>query len=237
MNVTRICLLGLPRCGSQYISNVIAKSVGPNMQNLGEPFTAGHPYNIIQKNNLLYPTTSDFTKYTSLTEQINYVFSLLKNSNQEQSLVLKLFLNNRVFTFLSEILNELSALNFKFLIMKRENTEYQLVSWLVATATNKFDSTHGMHDKPIFINNDLCHDVIGLYESILNFDKVLAEYKIEADCIRYEHAVLDLTMHFQKKMNIDIARKKQLPNNPYDMIENADEVRKYLNILMSRKEQ
>lgn len=235
--MTRICLIGLPRCGSQYISNVIAKSMGPGMENLAEPFSAGHPYCIDKDDNgLLHAIPSDFTKYNSHTEQIDYVLNFLKNGNQEQSLVLKLFLTDDIILFLSKILNILRALNFKFLIIKRENIEYHLISYAASISTNKWHSRHGngIQTRPIHISIERYPDILWLYNIISNFDTVIIEHKLDTSgLIRYEHAIDDLTNYFSIPINTDIDLKKQLPSNPYDMIENAKEVKDYIQTFMS----
>lgn len=52
MSVHRYCLLGLPKCCSQYILGAINTTFAGNMQNLAEPFSRGHKYNIVQKKQL-----------------------------------------------------------------------------------------------------------------------------------------------------------------------------------------
>jgi hypothetical protein len=199
-----------------------------------------------QKINYLFTVRSDFTKYNSHREQIDYVFNILKKADQKQSLILKVFLGPKIFPFLSEILDELAALNFKFIIIKRENIEYQLLSWLVGCTTDKWNSIRGfgVYSTPIYIPNEiLYHHAIlpGIYKTILNFDEAVKKYKIDTMAvgrIRYEHAVEDLSNLFSMPIKNEVKFKKQLPDNPYDMIENAEEVRIYLNMLMSKtKEQ
>jgi hypothetical protein len=226
----RICLFGLPRSGSQYISSIISKSVGGNMRNLTEPFTPHHPYNIAQHNGFLY-TTSEFPKFKTYREQIDYVFDMLKSGNQNQSLVLKIFFTDKTIPLLGEFQDKLRELNFKFLIIKRENVEYHMLSWIVANATQKWSTRHGFHDSPVYITTEQMNSVKFLYESILNFDKAILDYNINANLIRYEHCIEDITEYLQYPINTDVDFKKQLPNNPYDIIENAKEVKEFLNTL------
>jgi len=234
---TRICLIGLPRSGSQYVSELIARSIGSGMKNLAEPFTVGHPYCIEQYDNrLLRAIPSDFTKYDSHEVQIDYVLNLLKTGNQDQSLVIKLFLTEDNIPFTTKILNELHALNFKFLIIKRENIENHLVSYVFGLSTNKWNSLHGTHDNPIHIPTKLFPNMSWLYNRIINFDKLIMEYKLDTTfTVRYERAVYDLTRYFLIPIITNIRLEKQLPDNPYEMIENAKEVQDYINILISKQ--
>jgi len=234
MSVQRYCLLGLPRCGSQYISSVITRNIVGGT-NLSEPFTYCHPkYNIIQKDSFLY-TSPIFPKFNSYKEQIDYVLNLLKNSNQQQSLVLKIFLTDRILSSLQlqEILDTLKQLGFKFLIMKRENIEHHLLSWIVAQATNKWSTDDGIHKDLIDLSTYNLTNVEFLYKDILNFNKVIEEYKIDADIIRYENCIEDLTTYFQRPIITGIRLKKQLPNNPYDILKEPEKVKEFIKKLIT----
>jgi D-alanyl-lipoteichoic acid acyltransferase DltB (MBOAT superfamily) len=232
MTVHRYCLLGLPRTGSQYISGVINTTIAGNMQNLAEPFTHGHAYNIIQKNNFLY-VSSMFPKFNSHREQIDYAMALLKNSNQQQSLVLKVFLTTRIFSVLQEILDTLKQLGFKFLIMKRENIEHHLLSWIVADATNKWSTDDGIHMDLVDLSTYNLANVEFLYKEILNFNKVIEEYKIDANIIRYENCIEDLTTYLQRPIIKSDRLKKQLPDNPYDIIKEPEKVKDFIKKLIT----
>lgn len=224
----RICLIGLPRCGSQYISSMLGKSV-LGMRNLIEPFTRDHNYSIVEKNNLIQKTQY-FNKFNSYEDQINYVIATLKKGKITQPLVLKIFLTSNIFPFLEEIITQLKNLDFKFLIIKRENIEYQLLSWLIAKESNKWSTDDGEHTNPLTIT-----DLSGadwLYSYILKFDKLIKQYNIDAETIRYEYALEDLFKYLQISIQTNIPLKKQITGNPYEMIENASEVRTYIKELL-----
>jgi hypothetical protein len=232
MSNYRYCLLGLPRCGSQYISGIINSNIAGNMQNLAEPFTHCHKYNIIQKNNFLY-VSSIFPKFNSHRQQIDYVLDLLKNSNQQQSLVLKVFFTNKIFSFLQEILDTLKQLGFKFVIIERENIEHHLLSWIVAEATNKWSTDDGIHKDLIDLSTYNLNNVEFLYKDILKFHKVIEEYGIDADIIRYENCIEDLTTYLQRPIIKEHRLKKQLPDNPYDIIKDPKKVRNFIKNLIT----
>jgi hypothetical protein len=233
----KICLIGLPRSGSLYVSTLISNSLGDTAQNLAEPFTIDHTYNIAKSehNNLLYATL-DFPEFNSYREQVNYVLDTLKNGNPMQSLVLKLFFMDPIYTVLDEILNELRNLNFQFLILKRKNIEHQLISWLVASSTGKWSIYQGLHHEPVYINKDRLNSIIFLYRNLSKFDNMIKKYNIDAKTIYYEQAVLDL----ENYLNMPIVttnhfNKKQLPADPYDIIENVEEVKEFLEKLLKNE--
>jgi hypothetical protein len=224
----RICLIGLPRCGSQYISSTIAHSFS-GMTNLIEPFTPGRRYSIIEQNARIRRNSVE-TKFNSHQDQIDHVITTLKKGKIEQSLVLKLFLTNDILEFLEEILKELGQLDFKFLIIKRENIEHQLLSWLIADASKKWSTDDGLHTEPVEIKDLTCAD--WLYKDILNFDKLILQFNILADVIRYEHAHSDLYNSLHIPICTNIRLKKQIVGSPYRMITNANEVKEHIEKLL-----
>lgn len=224
----RFCILGLPRSGSQYISNLISNNIDC-MENLGEPFTESHVNIIENKNNLIYEICSS-NNHLTYNKQIEYVLDTLKSGYLTQSLIMKIFLTESIYPFLPIIISEIQKLNFNFLVIKRENIEYHLISWLVAVESNKWWSIDTTHTTPIRITD--LNKAKYLYDAILLFDILIQKHDLSAFTIRYEHAVEDISKYLHKSIVTEVDLKKQLPNNPYDMIENADEVKEYLNNLL-----
>jgi hypothetical protein len=194
---------------------------------LAEPFTVDHPYSIVEHDNQIAIANS--IKFNSYEEQIEYVINTLKSGSLDQSIVMKLFLTEDTIPFLGKILSELRMLNFKFAVIKRENIEHQLLSWLIAKANSKWCSLDGSHTKHIV---DL-GNVPWLYQQILMFDRVVKDHNIDAKTIRYEHAVLDLTYLLRTRIKTRILLRKQITGDPYDLIENSSEVKTYLNKLLN----
>ena len=60
----RICIIGLPRTGSNYLAELIKKNC-ENFTNLGEPFTPDFPLTIVKNHNgvLIYWKTSNRRKF------------------------------------------------------------------------------------------------------------------------------------------------------------------------------
>lgn len=221
----RICLLGLPRCGSQYISRLITSSYS-NMTNLAEPFTDNHPYNIVNVRGQIVPYQS--TQGNCLySERISYVSKVLESGDINQALVLKLFLTDDVYPYLAKILEVLKKLNFIFFIIKRENIEHHLLSHAIGHASNKWNSLQGLHnDNTYHITNT--DNIQWLYRTIVNFDNVIQEHNITAPIIRYENAVDDLGRLLDMPINTNINIEKQVIGDPYNMIDNADEIKQFI---------
>lgn len=219
----RICLLGLPRCGSQYISRLIASSC-PGMTNLAEPFTDNHPYSIVNLHGQIVPYKS--TQRSCYSERIVYISKILESGDLNQSVVLKLFLTDDVYPYLNKILEVLKKLNFKFFIIKRENVEHHLLSHAIGYASNKWNTTHGLHNNTYQITNT--DNIKWLYRNIVNFDNVIQEHNIVAPTIRYEYAVDDLEHLLNIPINTNINIEKQVVGDPYHLIDNADEIKQFI---------
>jgi hypothetical protein len=60
------------------------------------------------------------------------------------------------------------------------------------------------------------------------FDNIVNKLDIEYATVRYEHAPDDLTSVLRKEINTDIDVEKQIIGDPWAMIENADELREFI---------
>ena len=225
----RICLLGLPRCGSQYISGLIKGSLRLR-SNLVEPYTPGHKYTIIKEDEHL-KIVKNTMNFSSFEDQIEYVSTTLKLGRLDHSMIMKVFLTNPTIPFLKKIITDLQELGFDFLIVKRENIEHQLLSWLIAQESNKWCSLDGEHISPITITN--ITDADWLYGDMLKFDELITQFGINVPTIRYEHATEDLFKYLKVPIQTKTLLKKQVIGDPYDMIVNADEVREHIKRLLN----
>ena len=117
--------------------------------------------------------------------------------------------------------------------MKRENIEHHLISLAVAKASNKWSTNDGLHTDLVDISMDNLNSIKFLYKEILNFNKVIEEYKIDANIIRYENCIEDLTTYLQRPINLNVRPKKQLPDNPYDIIKEPEKVKDFIKNLIT----
>jgi hypothetical protein len=223
----KICLIGLPRCGSQYISALIAKSF-EGMTNLVEPYTNKHVANIINVDNWIDVCRMP-DNFESYQKRIEYVSNTLKSGTPDQSMVMKLFLTDDTYLYVNEIIDTLKMLNFKFVVVKRENVEHHILSHIIAMKTNKWNSVDdGVHNHLDKFKITNLTDIDWLYRQIANFDNVVNGLNVNYATVRYEHALDDLTSVLKKQINTDIDIEKQIVGDPWDMIENADEIKEII---------
>ena len=233
MTVHRYCLLGLPRTGSQYIAEMLSKTV--SSLDLEEPLTVSDNLStIISKNNLILKVPH--IGFNSIEEQIEHTLSCLDNASLNQSLTMRLFLIDRIEPHISDIIDRLIKLNFKFLIIRRENAEHHFLSYLIARKTNiwnsKVNKNQPYHPNTQFEIDNL-NDLVWLRDQRKVFDTVLTKLNINCEIIRYEHAVTDLERALGTTINTNISLKKQIPSDPYDLIANPLEVKDFITKLIT----
>lgn len=233
-NTTRLCLLGLPRTGSQYIAKMI--SYNTEALNIIEPFTISDSLPSIDINdNLIFK--SPHINFESLEKQIEYVLKCLNDASLDQSLVMRLFLVDHIIPYVPTVIKKLADLKFKFLIIRRENIEHHLLSYLIATHTNIWNTKHS-DDKPysndkLFAISNL-KPAVDLYTQLLVFDKIIGEMNLDCATIRYEHAVNDIEEYLGKRINPSVDIKKQISGDPYNLISNDTEVKQFLEKLLNK---
>lgn len=198
------------------------------MTNLVEPYTNKHIANIINVNNWIRVERVPDT-FASHKDRIDYVSATLKSGWAGQPMVMKLFLTDDTYLYLDEIIDTLKLLNFKFIVIKRENVEHHILSHAVAMATNKWTSVDdGVHNPLDKIKiTDFC-DIDWLYRQISNFNNIVNDLDIEYATVRYEHVLNDLPLVLKRELNTNIDIEKQIVGDPWDMIENADELKEII---------
>ena len=224
----RICLLGLPRSGSQYIAELICRCHRDSVTDCQEPFTESLELEAIENKNGNIVRTKN-KNFASLDDQCTHMINVINSTNSTQNLLLRLFLLDNIEPFLPTIITELKKNNFQFLAIKRENIENQLLSYGIAQTTqqwNTFNSTPYNNGQKYTIKN--LGSMQWLYDQIKKYESRLALLECDYEIIRYEHAPADLL----KILEIPIYRRsrlqKQIIGDPYDIIENSDEVKDFL---------
>ena len=220
----KICLLGLPRCGSQHISRLIRNSFHPIHTILAEPFTIGDRCvdyvdgNVIQ----VFGLTFD-----SMQSRVDHILTTLKKS-PDQDIIMKLFFLDYLEPYLPQIVNELQNLEFKFIVISRE-VESQLLSFGIALSTDQWNSNNGVYQKGFLVNVNNFPSIKWLYSLHCNFDNTFKKLNISPlGVVAYETAVEDLSAVFGMQMNPNSGLKKQITCDPYDIIENAAEVKEFI---------
>jgi len=225
----RICLIGLPRCGSQYISRLV-KNVSTKIVILDEPFTVATGITCIQYINGQVKLTRDL-KFDSIQDQIDHVIYTLSQA-PDQSCVLKLFLLDYLEPYLAQIVDALTKLNFKFIVMTRENRIEQLLSFGIALETDRWNSYQGIYQQGYKTQITHFESMQWLNDQIINFNRRLSNLKIDPlGIVRYEYAVEDLSKILEIPINPLTELQKQITSDPYDLIENAEEVNNFIKTL------
>ena len=228
MSVHRYCLLGLPRTGSQYIANLLVNTVGT--VDMSEPFTE----NTVCK---LGIDIDNEVTFNSIEERIEYVFNQLNKIDSNKALVMRLFLVDSIQPYVDDIIKRLVDLNFKFLVIHRENLEHHLLSFLIAVNTNiwhTLDNNNEPYSADFSFEIVRMNNVIWLYDQRLAFNTMLNQLNINYSTIRYEYAIDDLEQFLGILVTSNDLYKKQIVGDPYKLIANASEVKQFLEKLMNK---
>jgi hypothetical protein len=232
----RICILGTPRSGSQYLANVMEKSfraIGIDMCNLSEPFT----FNKTRADMFpaLSPSRQVFNKFGSTptfnayTHQSNYILSILSIADPTQSLILKYFMDDR--GDINSIMSRLQDCGFEIILLKRNNIEHHLISWGAGCLTNAWDTTSPNYvpNLKMYFTKEILEQIQIFYNTfILKFNAI----DITAPIVHYETLADDVERLFNITVDTNIKLSKQLNADPYTQITNADEVKEFIRDLI-----
>jgi predicted DNA-binding protein YlxM (UPF0122 family) len=230
MNGHRICIICLPRSGSQ-LCEILSGEKHSSLQ-LGEYFENWNrseyiidEYNTIRlKNFASIPT--NFQLFEGFEERLN----LLKNTNTNQSLTLRIFLMDQYNKdTLSNIIIELKNIGFEFITLKRDIKE-QLLSYMVARTyvKNVFGINSGIN-QPVYINLIKFNKVLThIYDSHLLWEKNLSLvlHNIEYQKVNYESIHVDMENIYNTKFKYQ--GEKSIKGDPFDLIINKEEVMDFL---------
>lgn len=230
MNGNRTCIICLPRTGSQ-LCEQLANEVNSGIQ-LGEYFENWNrseyitdlDNNIILKNFASIPT--GFKLFEGFKERLD----LLKNTNINQPLTLRIFLMDQYDKdILSNIIIELKNIGFEFITLKRDIKE-QLLSYMIARSyvKNVFRINSEIN-QPVYIdlrklNKALTH----IYDSHLLWEKNLSVvlHNIEYQTVNYESIHSDMENIYNTKFKYQ--SEKSIKGDPFDLIINKQEVMDFL---------
>jgi hypothetical protein len=230
MNGHRTCIICLPRSGSQ-LCEILSGEIKSSFQ-LGEYFEnwnrneyiADDDNNIRLKNFASTPT--NFKLFEGFEERLN----LLKNTNINQSLTLRIFLMDKYDKdTLSYIIIELKNIGFEFITLTRDIKE-QLLSYMIASTYVK--NVFGINSKinePVYINLIKLNKVLThIYDSHLLWEKNLSMvlHNIEYQKVKYESVYSDMEKIYNTKFKY--LGEKSINVDPFDLIINKEEVMGFL---------
>lgn len=233
MTPKRVCLVGLPRCGSQYISQLIVHN--SEYTNLLEPFTFNHGVSLSETKRIYDTDNIIKDNYESLDYQIEDVLNVLYSAPEKDFILLKLFLVEVEYSYYRYIVDELKKLGFSFIIINRKNIIDQYLSLLISVSTDKWSNwTEEYYTDKVEISVEqlIKHD--WFFCKLREFNTALSELNLlEYHTIYYENAVNDISKWLGKEINTDILLKKMSELSNSERIKNIDEVRQHINFLMS----
>ena len=239
----RICVLGLPRTGSNYILSMLFNNLDgivlkdERFLSLSEPFTWQQPFLPVLGPDGFIENIEKEDTFLSSGERIEYVIDVISRANRSQSLVLKFFPLDLVDGLVDRIIAALKSANFTFIQVKRNDIEHQLISYALAEKTNRWISTDGtyMNERHMIISFAA---MAWLYGNIVDFDSKLTRNGIGATTIHYETAITDLAAYLNVPVDQVITKsflEKQGAEDPYKCIINADEIRWYFEKLLDKE--
>lgn len=217
----KILLIGLPRCGSQYISQLIGTNFKYN--NIDEPFTYKHVNSIVYADNMI--KICDSINFIDQNHRIDYTFNILSKAKLEDRILLKYFpytqgdsISNSV------IVSKLINLGYTPIILKRSNLEQHLLSFLVAWESNVWYSTNKnfKHDRLVIADFGPLFWLKDMYRELNEMTK---SFNSQYPIIEYENAEDDIKKLFSADNIERVASVKLRTNDPYDGIANVDQVK------------
>jgi hypothetical protein len=229
----KICILGLPRCGSHYVVELIKRSYlnqSVELTDLKEPFGRDDPVKIDLVNGLL---TSRYDadaqcgqrQFESVDELVATRLSLLQTSG-DQNLIVRLFPFDYLSPYFKTIIEQLKSIDFKFIVLLRENVEEQLLSYARSRVTNVWIGERS--DQPIEFNIRAFVSMRWLSDKISEFNQLIDSLDINYEQCIYERSVDDLSRILNITIDSEVSIQKQRIDDPYSAIINSAQVKHFL---------
>ena len=229
----RICLLALPRSGSNYCASLLHRNMNAfytHVKEISEPYTLSQGDMIIENGFLSRTETSHDT--ISSMEHARHVNSIMRHSDHNQPVIMKLFIFNEMIGYSKEIIDTLTHANFKFVVNKRINIEQQLLSTALAATTDFWLSSAGFYKTQ---NNTITevgfNSMSNLYRNILGFDDHISMLSAYLPVIHYETMREDIANFLEispEEVDMTTHMEKQGTEDLYDCIGNKEEVREFI---------
>jgi hypothetical protein len=226
----RTCIICLPRSGSQ-LCEILSGEIKTSCQ-LGEYFENWNrsEYVVDNENNIRLKNFASISSNFKLFEGFEERLNLLKNTNINQSLTLRIFLMDQYNkNTLSKIIIELKNIGFEFITLTRDIKE-QLLSYMVAkTYVKNVFGINSEINEPVQINLNYLHNVLNqIYVSHLLWEKNLSAvlHNIEYQKVKYESIYLDMENIYNTKFKY--LGKKSINGDPFNLILNKEEVMGFL---------
>jgi len=225
---TRICILGLPRSGSQYVASLIRSSTR-GMLDLAEPFTNRQSTRVsLDANNQV--TKCEVQTEIYMEERVETLLTTLEAGDKEQPIIFRFFPYDDI-PNIKEIIQRIKNCNFDFLVLNRDDTMAQVLSYGMALSTDIWTVTNKDYTPTAVEIRDF-ELMVWLYQKITTFEEWLDSLDITYDVITYENAVSELLDYLGRPVyNVRVTVKKQSDSNIWNYIINKKEVELFLESL------
>lgn len=226
----RYAVLGIPRSGSQLFESFIKYSLSKkhdNVTDLQEIFTAHLPliYTIYNENGIVKSRLGSDVEFWNAKQASHCNLELIRNSDPAQAMTCRIFLhnNNSNYNFADSI-NYAKELNFKFVYINRsfENTMLSLVFANESFIWNKTRNDNRLNIDTTQLKTMMASALI--YETL---NKRVLDDIADYEQVNYED-IVTAANHLsddEKSKAYGIFVEKQLAPDPYEQIENAEEVK------------
>jgi len=230
MNGRRTCIICLPRTGSQLCEKLSGERHSSLL--LGEYFENWNrnEYMADDDNNIRFKNYNSISSNFKLFENLQQRLDLLKHTNINQSLTLRIFLMDQYDKdTLSNIIIELKNIGFGFITLTRDIKE-QLLSYMIArTYVKNVFGINSEINEPVYIDLNKINKVLThIYDSHLLWEKNLSVvlHNIEYQTVRYESIYSDMENIYNTKFKYQ--GEKSIKGDPFDLIINREEVMGFL---------
>jgi hypothetical protein len=234
---TRICLVATPRSGSQYVAELLIGTVksinGDTMFNAQEPFSINPDFSLsLTPKGWLTLNYENKIQHTPATI-VESVLECLRNAVPEQSIIIRFFPFGYYGHQLDKIFTELKSYGFDFIILKRDNVEEQLLSYGISETVKKWSNFK--LTEPIKITD--FRSIMGMRDFLFRFETITTErfeFLKMASVIHYENALEQIEEIFGVPPdNSEVHSIQRRSVDPYEFIENASIVKKYITYLIN----
>jgi len=228
----RYAVLGVPRSGTQLLEAFVKYSLTKRYDqviDLQEIFTAQASLAntlVLENNRINVQDGSDVKVYDAMSASKKRL-ELIKQADMSQPLTCRVFLDNRMSSIsFTDGIKYLQGLDFKFVYINRP-FDHKILSALFAKESFIFSTYKNTMTLRIDID-ELKSFIVARYLIEQQHLKVMKSLISEYHVVEYDTlaAKADCLSDEEKQQAFGIFKVKQLPLDPYEQVENSDEVKK-----------
>jgi len=234
MNTRRICIICLPRSGSQLCEQLASELSNSYM--LGEYFENWNRsnYDFDINNNIYVKKFAEISCKLNLQQQFKEKLNLLSKANPNQPLTLRLFaMDYYNKDTLLTIITKLKTLGFEFVTLTRD-IKNQLLSFMITVSyqTFKKQNVFGINSDiidPIYIKLNVLGPIFDdLVNSSKNWENNLSTILNDVNYQKIKYDTIYSDMEQIYNTNFKYHGKKSINGDPLDLILNKTEVVEFL---------